>query len=96
MAYRSSVSGRAEIYVERYPELGQRQLISTGDGARMPVWSPDGKELFFGTLSGRQMLRVAIQSGLTLILGRPRDCLNFPCSWRKVGGRMTSPQTDGS
>ena len=36
MAYRSSVSGRAEIYVERYPELGSRQPISTGGGRLLP------------------------------------------------------------
>ena len=30
MAYASNVSGRIEIYVERYPELGNRQPISTG------------------------------------------------------------------
>jgi dipeptidyl aminopeptidase/acylaminoacyl peptidase len=34
MAYESSVSDRDEIYVERYPELGNRQQISTGGGRR--------------------------------------------------------------
>ena len=28
----SNVSGRFEIYVERYPALGNRQQISTGGG----------------------------------------------------------------
>ena len=50
--------GRIEIYVERYPELGNRQPISTGGGV-VPLWSRDGRELFFSSLDGRQMFAVA-------------------------------------
>jgi serine/threonine-protein kinase len=71
MAYRSNVSGQNEIYVERYPELGDRQQISTGAG-NVPVWSRDGRELFFSSLDGRQMLSVQVQSGSTLVAGRPQ------------------------
>jgi hypothetical protein len=71
MAYRSNVSGQNEIYVERYPELGNRQQISTG-GGNVPVWSRDGRELFFNSLDGRQMLAVQVQSGSTLMAGRPQ------------------------
>ena len=46
MAYGSNGSGRYEIYIERYPELGKRITISTG-GGRHPIWSRDGRELFF-------------------------------------------------
>ena len=48
MAYVSTMSTRPEVYVERYPELGDRQQISTGGGTR-PLWSRDGLELFFST-----------------------------------------------
>jgi Tol biopolymer transport system component len=44
MAYDSAVSGRVEVYVEHYPELGSRQQIST-NGGRMPLWSASGREL---------------------------------------------------
>jgi len=71
VAYDSNVSGREEIYIERYPELGNRQQISTS-GGRVPVWSRDGRELFFGSLDGRQMLAVPVQSGTTLVAGRPQ------------------------
>ena len=71
MAYQSNVSGREEIYVERYPELGSRQPISTDGGVR-PLWSRNGRELFFGGLDGRQMFVVPVQSGTTLVAGRPQ------------------------
>ena len=76
MAYHSNVSGRDEIYVERYPELGNRQQISTG-GGRLPLWSRDGRELFFSSLDGRQMLAVPVQSGTTLVAGRPQVLFEF-------------------
>ena len=70
IAYESTVSGRTEIYVERYPELGNRHLVSTGGGLR-PFWSRDGSELFFGSPDGRQMFAVPVQSGTTLVVVRP-------------------------
>jgi hypothetical protein len=71
MAYRSRVSGRPEIYVERYPELGSRQQIST-DGGERPLWSRDGRELIFSGPDGRQMFVVPVQFGTTLVAGRPQ------------------------
>ena len=76
MAYESTVSGRDEIYVERYPELGNRQQISTG-GGHLPLWSRDGRELFFSSLDSRQMLAVPVQSGTTLVAGRPQVLFEF-------------------
>jgi hypothetical protein len=71
MAYETNLSGRVEIYIERYPELGGRQQISTS-GGRRPLWSRDGRELFFSSLDGRQMFAVPVQSGATLVAGRPQ------------------------
>ena len=76
MAYGSNVSGRSEIYVERYPELGSRQQISTSGGTR-PVWSRNGRELFFSGPDSRQILAVAVQSGTTLVAGRPQVLFEF-------------------
>ena len=91
MAYRSN----SEIYVERYPELGNRQPISTG-GGRIPLWSRDGRELFYGTLDGRQMFTVAVQSGTTLVAGRPRLLFEFAMeSLPAQGGRPYDLAPDG-
>ncbi len=76
IAYVSTMSTRPEVYVERYPELGDRQQISTGGGTR-PLWSRDGRELFFSTNNG-QMLVVPVQLGTTLVFGRPQVLFEFP------------------
>ena len=94
MAYHSNLSGRTEIYVERYPELGNRQPISTG-GGRLPLWSRNGRELFFSSLDGRQMFAVAVQSGTTLVAGRPQVLFEFAMLAQTGGNRPYDIAPDG-
>ena len=68
IAYASDVTGRSEIYVERFPDLGDRQLIST-DGGTDPLWSPDGSELFYR--ENQRLISVSVSSGLTFTRGTP-------------------------
>ena len=79
-------SGRTEIYVERYPELGDRRPISTG-GGRIPLWSRDGRELFFISLDAQQMFSVAVQTGMTLVPGARSCCSNSPMAAPEGGSR---------
>jgi Tol biopolymer transport system component len=46
LAYASDETGRYEIYVQTFPSPGAKQQISTS-GGNYPVWSKDGKELYF-------------------------------------------------
>jgi Tol biopolymer transport system component len=46
IAFVSDESGRAEVYVQPFPGPGPKQPISS-NGAVQPVWSRDGRELFF-------------------------------------------------
>ena len=68
VAYNSSETGRNEVYVERFPTLGDREQISTA-GGRQPVWSPDGRELFYRAADA--MMVVSIDTEPTLALGTP-------------------------
>ena len=46
LAYVSNESKRYEIYVQTFPEHGGKWQIST-NGGDFPVWSRDGRELYF-------------------------------------------------
>jgi serine/threonine-protein kinase len=46
IAYRSDETGRDEIYVQPFPGPGAKWQISS-DGGTVPVWSRNGRELFF-------------------------------------------------
>ncbi len=46
LAYASDESGQFEVYVQTFPTAGDKSQVST-HGGTLPVWSRDGKELFF-------------------------------------------------
>ena len=66
IAYASDESGKSEIYAQSYPGGERRILVSTDGGVR-PMWSPDGRELFY--VSGDHMMAVAQSNGT---FGAPR------------------------
>ena len=59
MAYISDESGRFEVYVLPYPGPGDRWTISS-DGGTEPIWSHDGKELFYR--NGDELIAVEINA----------------------------------
>jgi serine/threonine-protein kinase len=69
VAYVSDESGREEIYVQPFPALSNREQIST-DGGADPVWSRDGKELFFR--SGHRLMAVSVTLEPRFSAGRPQ------------------------
>lgn len=46
IAYESNESGRSEVYVQPWPALDAQVVVSNG-GGREPVWSRDGRRLFY-------------------------------------------------
>ena len=69
MAFESNESGRYEIYLGRYPGTGERRQISS-DGGSGPLWSRNGKEIFFR--NGPRMMVVNVETEGKLTLGQPR------------------------
>jgi serine/threonine-protein kinase len=51
-AFESNRTGRNEIYVRPYPNAQDGEWKVTRDGGITPVWSRDGKELFYWKVSG--------------------------------------------
>lgn len=56
-------SGHFEIHVRPFPvtESGGEEVASVGGGSR-PLWSPDGRELFYLAVDG-SLMRVGVGSG---------------------------------
>ena len=68
IAYDSNETGQNEVYVQRFLELGGKQTIST-DGGQQPLWSPDGRELFYR--NGDEMMVVPVEREPTFSAGAP-------------------------
>ncbi|MDP6580614.1 MAG: protein kinase [Vicinamibacterales bacterium] len=81
IAYTSNETGLTEVYVQRFPDMGDRRAISIGGGFA-PTWSADGRELFYlrapsGPPDG--MMQVAIESdATTLTAGQPEELFEWP------------------
>ena len=72
LAYGSDESGTFEIYVRPFPNVNAgRAQVSRGGGAQ-PVWSRDGRELFFFAHTG-ELMGVEIGTGPTWTAGSPRQ-----------------------
>lgn len=71
VAYQSNQSGRSQVYLTRFPRPGAKYQVSK-DGGAQPVWSKDGKTLYY--LDAFQKLTaVDIEvAGDSLRMGAPR------------------------
>jgi Tol biopolymer transport system component len=92
VAYVSNESGRAEIYVQTFPETGGRWQVSTAGGTD-PSWRGDGKELFYRS-SDQKLMAVEIQSTGEFQAGIPK-ALFAATVVQGVSRNRYSPAPDG-
>ena len=71
IAYLSNEQGQFEVFVRPFPGPGGVWQISSGTGV-YPVWSRDGKTLFFMSLGLRIMAVDYTTKGDTFVPGKPR------------------------
>jgi serine/threonine protein kinase len=69
LAYVSDESGRAEVYVQSFPDPSGKWQISVAGGDQ-PQWSDDGKELYYMAVD-RNLMSVPISSASGFEAGRP-------------------------
>ncbi|MEX2300601.1 MAG: hypothetical protein WD733_06675, partial [Bryobacterales bacterium] len=70
VAYQSDESGRTEVYVRPFPAADRKWQIST-EGGSLPVWSKDGRELYY-LAPDRTLMAVALKAGETMEAGIPQ------------------------
>ncbi len=87
LAYGSDSSGRFEVYVQPFPGPGQREQISYG-GGDSPLWSRNGRELFFMTRGDQpgtiRVNAVDVTPGSAFTSGKPR--VLFQGRFGRTGG----------
>jgi Tol biopolymer transport system component len=86
VTYQSNASMRNEVYVRRYP-LGPEQWQISNAGGESPIWSPDGKALFY--VAGDTIMHVPIGGGASVNAGTPAPLFRIP-------GHHTAPRLSGS
>jgi Tol biopolymer transport system component len=61
LAYVSDQSGRVEVYVRRFDGSGEVTQVSQGGGDE-PVWSADGRELFYRSYSEQSVRLMSVKT----------------------------------
>jgi len=90
--YSSSEPGQHEVFVRRFPMTDEKWAISNGGGLQ-PVWSRDGKEIFYAAPDGR-LMAVPVSAGATFSSGTPQPL--FQTSLRlNVPARQYAVSADG-
>ena len=69
LAYQSNESGRWEIYVHPFPNVGDARWQVSTQGGWAPAWSRSGDELYYASLLDLQLMAVPIIEGTTFIHG---------------------------
>jgi Tol biopolymer transport system component len=84
LAYASNESGTFEVYVRAFPDKGGKWQISNSGGS-YPMWSRNGRELFFETLDNRIMVAAYTVKGDSFVADKPRVWSEKP-----VGGTVNA------
>ena len=69
LAYSSNETGTTEIYAQSYPDPGPRTVVSVG-GGRYPVWSADGREIYYWGSSQLMTAAVRFEASRVTIVQR--------------------------
>jgi len=95
LAYQSNESKRNEIYVVSFPKLTEKWQVST-DGGQAPVWSRDGRDLYYHGVNGK-IMAVDVRPGTRFQFGVPkalfeaRSQSNSPSIAVSADGRFLLP-----
>jgi Tol biopolymer transport system component len=76
ISYVSDESGIPEVYVQRFPSLGDKRIVSIGGGVE-PMWRRDGKELFYLS-PDYSVVSVSFAPGTPPVIGRPKPLFRAP------------------
>jgi Tol biopolymer transport system component len=92
IAYASDESGRFEVYISSFPSLEHKVKVST-DGGNLPLWSHDGKELFY-IAPVKKLMSVGVKAGTSFEPGLPKELFETSISGGP-GGRRYDVANDG-
>ncbi len=87
LAYSSNETGRHEVYVVPFPNSGDGKWKVSSEGGSSPVWSRDGRELFYASDQG--MVAVSVQLSPTFAFGASQ--ILFPADGFSILAFLDAP-----
>jgi Tol biopolymer transport system component len=87
IAYVSDFSGHNEVYIKSFGSNGPPTQVSTAGGTE-PVWSPDGKELYYREYD--KLISVPVTNSSPLKLGQPKILFEKSFKMNDYGGNQAN------
>ena len=87
LAYVSTETGTPLIYVRPFPDVDDDQRRVSPDFGVHPVWSPDGRELFYRGRTGAELMVARIETEPTFSARAPEPAFTIS-GWEVGGGRQ--------
>ena len=94
LAYHSDETGSSLIYVRPFPDLDDGQWRVSPDFGRHPVWSPDGRALFYRGQGDADLIVAQIETEPTFSSRTPDRLLRIS-GYLMGGGRQYDVAPDG-
>jgi serine/threonine-protein kinase len=86
LAYTSDESDQSEVYVRPFPEVNKSKWQVSTSGGHSPLWSPDGRELFYR--NGDETMAVRVETEPIFKPGKPT--VLFRGAYFKALGSLTA------
>ena len=94
LAYAPDESGQQEIYVQPFPNIDDGKWQVSTSGGVLPLWSPDGRRLYYVTRGAQNRMMVAeVVTDPTLAPGTPTEV--FDIAYRYGPGGTHDLAADG-
>jgi hypothetical protein len=93
IAFSSNRSGSSDIYVRPFPELSDPQRVTVDGAAVEPVWSSDGREIFYRRHDA--LMAVSVTAGSTFTAGPSRTLFEGKFATTAVAARNYDVSPDG-
>jgi eukaryotic-like serine/threonine-protein kinase len=95
IAYASTETDRAEVYVRPFPDAARERIPVSRNGGRGPGWSLDGKELFFVSAAGELMAVPVTWSAGRPGFGEPTSLFSMRGFVEGIQQRSFQPERGG-
>ena len=91
-----SLPGQLDVYVRPFPDVNRAVWQVTRDGGTFPLWSRNGRELFYAAPDGTIVAVPVDASGMTWKAGTPKELFRGPYAARDGSlGRLYDVAPDG-
>ncbi|HSR41777.1 MAG TPA: hypothetical protein VLL48_06390, partial [Longimicrobiales bacterium] len=89
LAYISDESGRNEVYVRPFPDVGSDRVLVSTEGGLQPRWSPDGRELFYVS-AGSKMVAARMERDPAIRVVARQELFTIPAGYFSRDGLLAT------